>query len=80
MSLETKTITQSNNFIILDKYTKINQEGGGYQTEADLEDELISDLIKQGYEHVSDLTTPEKMLSNVRMQLQALNNVQFSDG
>ncbi|MBD3843107.1 MAG: hypothetical protein IE909_14755, partial [Campylobacterales bacterium] len=52
MSLETKTIAQSNNFIVLDQYTKINQEGGGYQSEADLEDELISDLMKHGYEHV----------------------------
>src|SRR5574344_911860 len=75
-----KTIAETNNFIVLDKYTKIEQQGGGYQTEADLERELIHDLINQGYEHLPNLTTPKKMLANVRIQLQTLNNMQFSDG
>jgi len=75
-----KTIAETNNFIVLDKYTKIEQQGGGYQTEADLERELIQDLVNQGYEHLPNLTTPEKMLANVRVQLQTLNNMQFSDG
>jgi len=74
-----KTIAESNNFIVLDKYTKIDQQGGGYQTEADLERELIQDLINQGYEH-SKVNTPETMLSNVRVQLQELNKVTFSNG
>ncbi len=77
---EYKTIIESNNFIVLDKYTKIDQQGGGYQAEADLEREFISDLENQGYEHLRDLNTHEKMLANVRTQLQALNNVQFLEG
>ena len=36
------TIAETNNFIVLDKYTKIDQQGGGYQTESDLERELIT--------------------------------------
>lgn len=75
-----KTIAESNNFIVLDKYTRIDQKGGGYQTESDLERELIQDLRNQGYEYLTELITPEKMLVNVRVQLQALNNMQFSDG
>jgi type I restriction enzyme R subunit len=75
---QTKTIAQSNNFIILDKYTKIDQTGGGYQTESDLERELIEDLSNQGYEFLSDLNT-EKLLANVRIQLQELNRVEFKD-
>lgn len=74
-----KPITESSNFIILDKYTKIDQQGAGYQTEANLESELIRDLVNQGYEHLPSLTTPGKMLANVRVQLQNLNNVQFSE-
>ena len=74
-----KPITESNNFIILDKYSNIDQQGSGYQTEADLERELIQDLVNQGYEHLPSLTTPKKMLANVRVQLQNLNNVQFSE-
>ena len=74
-----KPIAESNNFIVLDKYTKIDQQGGGYQTEADLERELIQDLINQGYEHLTGIKTPEKMMSNVRLQLQNLNKMIFTD-
>ncbi len=76
---ELTTIAESNNFIVLEKYTKIEQQGGGYQTEADLESELIRDLINQGYEHNKKLTTPKAMLENVRTQLQNLNNIEFSE-
>lgn len=74
-----KPIAESNNFIVLDKYTKIDQQGSGYQTEADLERELVQDLVNQGYEHLTGVTTPEKMLANVRVQLQNLNNVEFTE-
>ena len=74
-----KPIAESNNFIVLDKYTKIEQQGSGYQTEADLERELVQDLVNQGYEHLTSVTTPEKMLANVRVQLQNLNNVEFTE-
>jgi len=77
---EHKVIAESNNFIVLDKYSKIDQEGGGYQSEADLERELVQDLQNQGYDYLNNLNTPEKMLSNVRVQLQTLNNVEFLDG
>ena len=79
MSLETKTIAESNNFIVLDKYTKIDQEGSSYQSEADLENELICDLSNQGYEFLNDLNSPDKMLVNVRKQLQELNKIEFSN-
>jgi type I restriction enzyme R subunit len=80
MSNDTKTIAQTNNFIVLDKYTKIDQEGNSYQSEADLENELIKDLSNQGYEYKTDLNSPDKLLKNVRIQLENLNNTQFSDG
>ncbi|MGA1932626.1 type I restriction endonuclease subunit R [Arcobacter sp. YIC-464] len=80
MTQQTKTIAESKNFIVLDKYTKIDQEGSSYQSEADLENELISDLENQGYEFVKDLTDASKMLINARTQLQTLNKIEFSDG
>ncbi len=76
----TKPIAESSNFIVLDKYTQEWKGAGSYQSEADLEREFIHDLVNQGYEYLSGLTTPEALLSNVRVQLQTLNNVQFSDG
>lgn len=77
-----KTIAESNNFIVLDKYVKfseLNEAPTSYQTEPDLEKEFIQDLQNQGYEYLPTITTQEKMLANVRVQLQNLNNMQFSD-
>jgi type I restriction enzyme, R subunit len=75
-----KTIAESKNFIILDQYAKDWQVNESYQSEASLEREFIQDLQTQGYEFLPDLKTPEKMLANVRAQLQTLNAVQFSEG
>ena len=73
------TISEANHFIILDRYTREWQVAEGYQSENDLERELVEDLVKQGYECLPQLNTPEAMLANVRVQLQALNKVEFSD-
>ena len=59
---------------------RIGRSAESYQSEDDLEREFIQDLQNQGYEYLPDLNTPEAMLANVRVQLQALNNVQFTDG
>lgn len=75
----TKPIAESSNFIVLDKYSKEWQVAESYQSEGDLEREFIQDLINQGYEYLSGLNTPEALLANVRVQLQTLNNVEFSD-
>ncbi|RUU86917.1 type I restriction endonuclease subunit R [Mesorhizobium sp. M7A.F.Ca.MR.176.00.0.0] len=75
-----KTIVESNNFIVLDKYTGEWIVAEGYQSEDALEREFIQDLVNQGYEFMSGLNTHEALLANVRVQLQVLNSVQFSDG
>lgn len=79
MPEQTKPIAESNRFIVLDKYVRGGEAAESYQSEADLERELIQDLVKQGYEFLPTLTTLDTMLANVRVQLQALNNVQFTD-
>ena len=79
---EYNSIAESNHFIVLDKYEKYTsclRETSTYQTEAALEHEFIQDLRNQGYEYLSDLTTPEELLENVRAQLQILNDVEFTD-
>ena len=79
MPEHTTPIVESNSFIVLDKYVREWQGAESYQSEADLERELLKDLQNQGYEYVPSINTPEALLSNVRTQLQALNSVQFSD-
>lgn len=76
------SIAGSKDFIVLDKYEKhslIRETTLVYQSEASLEKEFIQDLVNQGYEYLPELTTPEAMLKNVRVQLQILNGVVFSD-
>ncbi|MFN9749714.1 MAG: HsdR family type I site-specific deoxyribonuclease [Burkholderiales bacterium] len=75
-----KTIAESNNFIVLDHYSKEWKVAESYQSEGELEREFIQDLVNQGYEYLPGLTTPEALLANVRVQLQALNQVQFAHG
>lgn len=76
------TIAESNNFIVLDdyeKYSVLNEPSVVYQTESSLEREFIQDLVNQGYEYLPDLNTPEALFANVRVQLQVLNDVVFTD-
>ena len=76
----TKPIAESNSFIVLDKYAKEWQGNESYQSEGDLEREFIQDLQNQGYEYAPSINTPEKLLANVREQLQALNTMRFLEG
>ena len=76
------TIAESNNFIVLDTYTKYNElhePSVAYQSEASLEREFVQDLVNQGYEYCPDISTPDALLANARMQIQELNDVEFSD-
>lgn len=76
------TIAETNNFIVLDKYTnlaELNEPSAVYQTESALEVEFIQDLINQGYENLLNITTPQAMLANARIQLQTLNNMTFTN-
>ena len=75
-----KTIAESNNFIVLDQYNKFVEEpNAGYQTEGSLEREFIRDLQAQGYEYLQGLNNHDALVKNLRVQLQRLNNVVFSD-
>lgn len=76
------TIAELQNFIVLNSYTKaamLNETPAGYQTEAQLESELITDLRNQGYEYLPNLNSPQALLDNARVQLQTLNNIEFTD-
>ena len=75
-----KTIAELKNFIVLDQYTQEWKVAESYQSESDLEREFIADLQNQGYEYLHGLNTPDALLANIRLQLQALNAVQFTDG
>ncbi len=78
MTKTIKPIIESNNFIILNEYIRQWEPSESYQSESDLEEEFVRDLVNQGYEFLPNLNSPEAMLDNVRICLERLNNVIFS--
>ncbi|MGV2128796.1 type I restriction endonuclease subunit R [Agrobacterium vitis] len=79
MAEQTIAIAETNRFIVLDKYVRTWEAADSYQSEADLERELIQDLRNQGYEYLAGMKSTGAMLANVRTQLQTLNDVHFTD-
>lgn len=76
---QTNPIAETTNYIILDQYERLTQINGIYQSEAQLEEELISDLQRQGYKYAPEIRTPEALLRNVRAQIELLNEICFTD-
>ena len=76
---EYKTIAETNRFIVLDRYIKDSKVCENYQSEDALERELVIDLEDLGYVFERELNSPEKLLANVREQLQTLNKVHFTE-
>lgn len=75
----TSTIVEMTGGIILAKFDKNNRVGGGsYQSEAELERELIANLVAQGYER-ADFKTSDELYKNLKVQIERLNNITFSD-
>ncbi len=59
----------------------VSEPGGEdtYQSEAQLEHEFIDLLRSQAYEYL-DITIEDQLVANLRIQLEKLNDIQFSDG
>ena len=76
---QTNPIAETANYIVLDQYERIPLLDGSYQSEAQLEEELISDLQRQGYKYAPEIRTPEALLKNVRVQIEHLNEISFTD-
>ncbi len=56
--------------------TKVSED---YQSEADLEKELIAQLDRQGYEY-AQIKSEAELISNLRKQIEHLNRFIFTDG
>ena len=78
MNSEMTPIVETNNFIVLDEYKKQKVTSDAFQSEAELERELISDLEAQGYEYRKDIASLEAMMDNLKTQLETLNKTTFT--
>ena len=78
-SYEISTIAEMTNGIILahfEKETGIQETA--YQSEAELENKMIENLISQGYERVV-IKSNSDLYSNLKTQIEKLNDVTFSE-
>lgn len=57
---------------------KQQRRSSSYQSEAQLEDAFVKQLCRQGYERLV-VSSEEELIANLRMQLEALNRMNFSD-
>ena len=63
---------------VMARYEVEPKSGEGYQSEAQLENALIKQLADQGYEYAK-IKDEAALLENLRLQLEALNDVTLSD-
>lgn len=72
-----RAIAEMNNGIILGHYERVDRISEAYQTEQQLENKLISDLIAQGYERLYATNITDLYL-NLKKQIERLNKVEFN--
>ena len=63
---------------VVSDYECVYRKATQYQSEAEMERDLISQLEKQGYEYLS-FQTEKELLDNLRRQLERLNDYAFTD-
>ncbi len=71
-------IAENENYTIVSDYQSAYRTSEKYQTEAQLEQELIKNLTEQGYEYLA-IHTEKDLVDNLRVQLQRLNDYTFTD-
>jgi type I restriction enzyme R subunit len=72
-----KIISQNDNSTVVAEYI-VKRTASSYQTEQQLENEFINQLIAQGYEYLS-INNEEALINNLRKQIEKLNDYSFSN-
>ncbi|GAB7568962.1 MULTISPECIES: hypothetical protein [Gemella] len=78
LNYNTSTIAEMTNGIILanfEKYLKVRETS--YQSEAELEKQMIENLVSQGYERLM-VKSNDELYKNLKIQIEKLNEVSFS--
>ena len=71
-------IAENDDYTIVSDYEAAYRTSEKYQTEAQLERDLIKALTEQGYEYLN-IHTEQDLVENLRVQLQRLNDYTFTD-
>ena len=71
-------VAQTSENTVVTEYKQDKRRSVNYQSEAELENEFISMLCEQGYEHLH-IHTEKDLIANLRKKLEELNSYSFSD-
>ena len=71
-------IAENEDYTIVSDYLATYRKSDKYQTEAQLEKELINTLTEQGYDYLP-IHKEKDLVDNLRVQLQKLNDYTFTD-
>ncbi len=71
-------ISENDNSTVLTEYEGLKRTETFYQSEDELEKELIRTLVDQGYEYLT-INSEDELIANLRTQLENLNNYHFTD-
>lgn len=72
-------IASTDECTVVTEYTSTTKKSEAYQTEAALEGEFIKQIQSQGYDYIN-IDNEDALISNLRIQLEKLNDYHFSDG
>ena len=73
-----KSIAETDELTVVSEYEPLKIDRTKYQTEAELEEEFLRRLVGNGYERLV-VHNEEELIANLRLQIEKLNNYQFSD-
>ena len=78
MAEQYKLVAENPYSTVVSDYECVYRKATQYQSEAEMERDLISQLEKQGYEYLS-FQTEKELTDNLRRQLERLNDYAFTD-
>ncbi|MGB9796553.1 type I restriction endonuclease subunit R [Fervidobacterium gondwanense] len=71
-------VTSTDEFTVVCEYESNYGRAKSYQTEAELEEAFINQLISQGYDYLP-IKNEKDLIQNLRRQLERINNYTFTD-
>lgn len=74
-----KIVIENPESTVIARYEATDRKNTQYQSEADLERAFIEQLQAQAYEYLPQLHTEQDLIDNLRLQMERLNGIRFTD-
>lgn len=71
-------LASTDEYTVVSEYKPEGKRAKSYQSEADLENAFIKQLVSQGYEYL-EINSKEDLIQNLRKQLEKINKYKFTD-